>query len=56
MALMEPIEEFVGKSPKLEIAMSTYMKYSPTEELYGLFLVVKNKNLKVFNYLWDDLG
>lgn len=56
MALMTPISEFVDKYPNHRVEMSTYMHYSPTDELYGLFLVVKNKNLKLFNFLWDDCG
>lgn len=53
---MTPIHEFVDKYPNHRIEMATYMHYSPTEELYGLFLVVKNKNIKLFNFIWDDCG
>jgi len=55
-ALMMPIEEFAGVSPKNKIEMKSYLNYSPSEELYGLFLVIKNKNLKIFNHLWNELG
>lgn len=55
-ALMTPIHEFVDKYPKYRIEMETYMHYSPTDELYGLFLIIKNKNLKLFEFLWEECG
>jgi len=55
-ALMTPIHEFVDKYPKNKVEMSTYLNYSPTDELYGLFLVVKNKNLKLLEFLWEECG
>jgi hypothetical protein len=31
-------------------------KYSIEEELFGLLLVVTNKNIEIFEYLWDSCG
>lgn len=55
-ALMIPIHEFIDKYPKNKVEMATYLNYSPTDELYGLFLVVKNKNLKLLEFLWEECG
>lgn len=55
-ALLMPIEEFVDRNPDCKIEVETYLKYSPQEELYGLFLVIEKKNTLVFSYLWEDRG
>lgn len=55
-ALMMPIQEFVELYPKYSIQMSTYLKYSVYEELYGLLLVIRKKNMPIFRFLWNDCG
>lgn len=55
-ALLTPNKEFVVKNPKVKPDLSSYSKYSPTDELYGLFCVVKHKKMEVFEYLWEKCG
>lgn len=33
-----------------------YYKYTTEEEIFGLMLAVTNKNIEVFEYLWDTCG
>lgn len=55
-ALMMPNKEFVANNSRYKAELSSYSKYSPTEELYGLFLVIKNKSMEIFEFLWGHCG
>lgn len=55
-ALLTPPKEFVADHQKYRVELPVYSKYSPTEELYGLFFVIRNKNMSIFEYLWENWG
>jgi hypothetical protein len=55
-ALMMPIEEYADRNNLSKVTVDIFLKYSPEEELYGLFIVIKRRSLKIFNYLWEDRG
>lgn len=55
-ALMMPIEEYVERNPESKVSVETYLKYGADEELYGLYLVIKSKSMKIFKYLWEERG
>jgi len=55
-ALMTPIDIFVENHSDHKCELATYLKYTEYDELFGLFLVIKNKNTKVFKFLWEERG
>lgn len=55
-ALLMPIEEYAERNDSTKITVDVFLKYGPEEELYGLFIVIKRRSLKIFNYLWESRG
>lgn len=55
-ALLTPPKEFIADHQKYRVELPMYSKYSPTEELYGLFAVIRNKNMSIFEFLWENCG
>lgn len=55
-ALMMPIEEYIDIHQDWKVSAQTYLNYTPFEELYGLMITIEKKNMKVFNFLWEERG
>jgi len=55
-ALLMPAEEYVERNSKKKVGPEIYTKYGADEELYGMYLVIKRRSIKIFKYLWEERG
>eukprot|EP00344_Euplotes_crassus_P008114 CAMPEP_0196998688 /NCGR_PEP_ID=MMETSP1380-20130617/4023_1 /TAXON_ID=5936 /ORGANISM="Euplotes crassus, Strain CT5" /LENGTH=347 /DNA_ID=CAMNT_0042415353 /DNA_START=14 /DNA_END=1057 /DNA_ORIENTATION=- len=55
-ALMMPLEEYIEQNQSKETGVAVYQEYTPTEELYGIFLAIDTREWKIFRYLFEKRG
>mmetsp|Transcript_16231 Transcript_16231/g.15953 ORF Transcript_16231/g.15953 Transcript_16231/m.15953 type:complete len:164 (+) Transcript_16231:595-1086(+) len=53
---MMPLEEYIEQNQSKETGVAVYQEYTPTEELYGIFLAIDTREWKIFRYLFEKRG